>query len=130
MVGGGEDWKVRQGDLMAMHQTCIGMGALSEHAYVALDESVDDAWFCEDWMDTREAQALLAFQNHSVEDFAAEVRRQAGVGYFGLRLLGPLVRRSIEGKSQYHGKPRTPERRSYAERLDDIFGQGIGVHPR
>lgn len=127
MIGGGEDWQVRQGELMARLQQATGLGPLSEKVYVSLDETVDEAWFCEDWMDTREAEALLQFQKHSVDDFVAEVRRQAGLGYYGLRVVGPLVRRAIERHSDYGRSAGGMERRSYAARLSDIFGEGVAV---
>ena len=40
-------------------------------------------------MDTREAQILLAFQNHSYPDFIARARKKSRF----IRILGPLIGR-------------------------------------
>lgn len=58
--------------------------------------------FFGDWLDTTESQALLGFQRHTLEDFYAFVRSNAGWKRHLIKLIAPLARREILKQSPYY----------------------------
>ena len=57
-----------------------------------------------DWVDSTESQNLLNYQKHSFEDFIRDIPASMGPTRYLVRLLGPLIRRSIlsqSGQSPY-----------------------------
>lgn len=58
--------------------------------------------FFGDWLDTKESQALLGFQRHTLEDFYSFVRRNTGLKRHLIRLIAPLARREILKQSPYY----------------------------
>lgn len=58
--------------------------------------------FFGDWLDTRESEELLQFQRHTLQDFYAFVRSNAGFKRHFIRLIGPLARREMLRESPYY----------------------------
>jgi nucleoside-diphosphate-sugar epimerase len=58
--------------------------------------------FFGDWLDTRESQALLKFQRHTLEDFYAWARKRSGLKRYLIKAIAPLARREILKLSPYY----------------------------
>ncbi|MGI9288464.1 MAG: NAD-dependent epimerase/dehydratase family protein [Pseudomonadales bacterium] len=57
--------------------------------------------FYGDWVDTRESQRLLRFQNHTMKAFVQQVQINMGWKYYLVRLIAPLARRILLKSSPY-----------------------------
>ncbi len=57
--------------------------------------------FYGDWVDTRESQRLLQFQNQNMDVFVRQVRNNLGWKYHLVRLIAPLARRMLLKTSPY-----------------------------
>lgn len=62
-------------------------------------------WFATDWMDTRRAQEVLAFQEHSWPDLLAEIRATVGWRRYLLWIFRPLARAVLARRSAYRRSP-------------------------
>ncbi|HSB95453.1 MAG TPA: NAD(P)-dependent oxidoreductase [Spongiibacteraceae bacterium] len=58
--------------------------------------------FFGDWLDTKESQALLKFQRHSLQDFYAWATKKAGIKRYLIKLIAPLARKEILKQSPYY----------------------------
>jgi nucleoside-diphosphate-sugar epimerase len=58
--------------------------------------------FFGDWLDTRESQELLRFQRHTLDDFYAFVRKNAGLKRYFIKLIAPLAKREMLKESPYY----------------------------
>ena len=80
MIGGDAWWMVRASEFSSVIPKALGVGSMRIDAYRAVDPDVDEAFYYEDWMDTAEAQSLLQFQVHTLDDWRREL--EAGVPAF------------------------------------------------
>jgi nucleoside-diphosphate-sugar epimerase len=82
----------------------------------------DDGWYYENWMDTREAQQLLAFQNHSYSDFIVRARQKSRL----IRILGPIlgwvVARSLKADTPYQGENSISSGAALWDDLKAVYG--------
>ena len=95
-IGGGprcqtDAWSFYNGMFNAM-----GLGPLPREAF-----RPGPPYFFGDWLDTRESQALLQFQQHSLEDFYAWLRGKTGIKRYLYRTIAPLATRAILRESPY-----------------------------
>ncbi|GAA1914289.1 NAD-dependent epimerase/dehydratase family protein [Nocardioides marmoribigeumensis] len=91
LVGGDDSCRLRQGQLTEEMTAAVGLrGALPPG--LPGDPADEDGWFCVEWMDTTEAQALLGFQHHSWPDMLREARAAVGWKRPLLRAAAPLAR--------------------------------------
>ncbi|HLT34917.1 MAG TPA: NAD-dependent epimerase/dehydratase family protein [Enhygromyxa sp.] len=86
------------------------------------DPECDDAWYSEDFVDTRPSQQLLDYQQHSLADYLDYVRRAAGWSYYAMRALAPLARRRLMAESPYYGRQLPPDRRPLWTVICEHFG--------
>jgi nucleoside-diphosphate-sugar epimerase len=101
MIGGDASWQKTAREIRTDLFSAMGLRAPRPEAY--RDPGLRDhnsGWYCENWMDTRESQALLQFQNHSYSGFIERVRKKTRL----LRWLAPLIRPLVERKL-YAGSP-------------------------
>lgn len=63
-------------------------------------------YFFGDWVDTEEAQALLRFQRHTLDDIIREIRRNIGARWWLMKLASPVINRMLARKSPYHSSAR------------------------
>lgn len=127
LIGGDESFRIRARDLSTRYQSGLGVAPFHEAAYAVADPAVDAAWYFEDWMDTSEAEALLRFQRHTLDDYFAALARANRLGAALLRPFGALVRRQVHKRSPYLGKPGV-QSRAIAERFADVFGAAVHPH--
>jgi nucleoside-diphosphate-sugar epimerase len=92
MIAGDETCVLVQQDMVDDLTQATGIGRLGPWGTLPGDPDDDQGWFLTDWFDTSEAQALLAFQQHTwkqtLDDLAASLGRRRLLN----RCLGPLVR--------------------------------------
>jgi len=57
--------------------------------------------FYGDWVDTRESQRLLQYQNQTMDVYIQQVRNKLGWKYYLVRVIAPLARRMLLKSSPY-----------------------------
>lgn len=122
-IGGADEFRTRQRELMPRYQHTLGLAPFRDAAFATPHPEVDAAWYFEDWMDTREAQARLGFQRHSLADYFGELARSNRVGALLLRPLGRVVRWHLSKQSSYHGRGAAHQSMTMEDRLAAIFGE-------
>jgi hypothetical protein len=102
MIGGDASWKVSATEFTNVIFNVLGLGSLTKDAFRTCDPNMDDAFYYEDWMDTAEAQDLLDFQDHSLEDWKHELEHgMPKIQYYLTRLVAPLARWFVTRRSPY-----------------------------
>jgi len=96
-VGGGPACQSTYREMLARAFVESGMSPLPEDAF-ALEPA-----FIGDWLDTRESEALLRYQQHTFEDYYASLRTR-GLERLGAKAFGPLVKRWMVSKSPHWGR--------------------------
>jgi uncharacterized protein YbjT (DUF2867 family) len=91
LIGGDDSCRLRQGQLTAEMTAAVGLGGALP-AGLPGDPDDEDGWFCVAWMDTTEAQTVLAFQRHTWPAILAEARAAVGWRRPLLRAASPLAR--------------------------------------
>jgi nucleoside-diphosphate-sugar epimerase len=95
LVGGGSGCQLYYRDFIRQLTDAIGIRALPEDAFTLPPSSPLD------WVDSTESQRLLNYQKHSFEDYIREIPASMGSGRYLVRLLSPLIRRSMLSQSPY-----------------------------
>ncbi len=98
-VGGGEGGQLLQRDFLKGLLETSGLGMLPESAFLVPEKDSD--WFYTDYMDTREAQALLHYQVYTFNDYLEELGKKLGWRKALARCLGPALRLYYSSKSPY-----------------------------
>lgn len=95
LIGGGARCQYYYREIMGQVLDAAGIGSLPERAFAREP-------FATDWLDTRESQALLGYQQRTLSDYADDLRRALG----GLRSLvvafRPVVRQWLLAHSPYY----------------------------
>jgi UDP-glucose 4-epimerase len=99
LIGGGQRCQLRCSDFTNRLMVAMGIGALPETAFKKPREP--EEWYYTSWMDTRESEALLKYQTRTLEDYIAEMKKNAGALRYVIRLFSPLIRRMIARQSPY-----------------------------
>lgn len=128
MIGGGDSFLLRSRELNRRFQECKGIPGFDDAAFATPDPAVDDSWYFEDWMDTRESEALLRFQRHSFADYLAAVARANRLGALLLRPFGGLILRQIHKQSPYHARPAAVQSSPIQARFAGLFGEAARPH--
>lgn len=90
MIGGDDSHRLRQKELSRRISTAMGLpGVLGDSAHG--DPADDDAWFATDWMDTRESQHALSFQEQSFDDLLKTIARRMGLLRLVFRAIAPVA---------------------------------------
>jgi hypothetical protein len=108
-IGGGKGNRLLQEEFVSKMLEAFGIGMLPREVFKPV-RTVDDYYHC-DWMDTKEAQELLNFQNHTFDDFIEVYRKQVGFRRFIIRLFRPLARSILIRKSPYYKKHKEERKR-------------------
>jgi UDP-glucose 4-epimerase len=95
LIGGGARCQIRQADMLFPVLEAIGVGRLPESAFTT-------APFHTDWLDTEESQRLLAYQRHTVDDYARDLVQRLGWRRLAIRALRPLIRREMLKRSAHY----------------------------
>jgi nucleoside-diphosphate-sugar epimerase len=115
VIGGNASWQQRAGDLLARLFEARGLRPLPASAFRLPDSTHDASWYYEDWVDTRESQSMLCYQQHSFEEYLADVRQQSGWWREVTRVAAPLIRWQMLRASPYYGRAQPPDRRTFWE---------------
>lgn len=124
LIGGDDSFRLRSCELTRRYQHALGLAPFADDAYALPDPAVDDSWYFEDWMDTRESQALLGYQRHTFEDYIAALARENRWSAMALRPFGGMVGAYICKQSHYRGRPPAVQSASIGERFAVHFGEG------
>jgi nucleoside-diphosphate-sugar epimerase len=123
MIGGDSSWQLTALDIRRALYRAMGLAPVVE-AY--REPHSDAGWYYENWMDTREAQRLLDFQNHSFDDFIVRVRAKSRL----MRLLGPVIS-LLAGKKLVQDSPYLGEKAiGQGETLWDDINSVYGIDDR
>lgn len=98
LIGGDESFALTQSQLEDDIYQALGIGRLSAGYGQPGDPDDDRGWGLTDWFDTTESQQLLGFQAHTWQQTLDGLAAAAGVQRLVLRVVGPVVRRSLERK--------------------------------
>ena len=96
LIGGGERCRLRSRELRIRVGALVGLPDLPEAAFARRP-------YYTDWMDTDEAQRLLQFQRHDLDDYVAEMRlRVSPLVPAVMRLFGGWIARQLLAQSPYY----------------------------
>lgn len=101
LIGGGKRCQYLYRELVAGVLDAAGVGMLPARAFTRTP-------FPTDWLDTRESQRLLQYQERTVEDYARDLRALLGFRRHLVRLLRPVVRWWLLRYSPYWRRAETP----------------------
>ena len=94
LIGGGERCQLRYGDMLGAFMQVLGQAPLPKRAFNTVDYSVD-------WLDTRESQQLLKYQQRTYDDYVDAVTALLGPWLPLVRWCRPVVRWLILRQSPY-----------------------------
>jgi len=94
LIGGGERCQFYYREFVQRVLEATGVGMLPDAAFSTTP-------FCTDWLDTRLSQELLQYQQHTLDDFTAEMIKLLGVRRRFIRLCRPAVRAWLLRQSPY-----------------------------
>ena len=103
-IGGGKGNQLYQREFVSKLLSVLGIGMLPEEAFKPV-KNVTDFYHC-DWMDTREAQKLLEFQQHSFDDFLKVFKKKIWFRRLLIKTSRPLVRALLLNKSPYYNQKK------------------------
>lgn len=93
-IGGGPACQLRQRQIVTGVLEAVGVGMLPEKAFTSVP-------FPTDWLDTGESNRVLRFQEHTLDDYIADVRQLLGPRRGLIRLLRPAIRAWLLRQSPY-----------------------------
>ncbi len=100
LIGGGPRCQYRFDEIVGRVLEAMGVGMLPAEAF-------SNVTFCTDWMDTRESQRLLHFQQRDLGDYIEDMKKLVGFKRHLIRLFRPLARRWLLSKSPYYRRRKT-----------------------
>jgi len=95
LVGGGSGCQLFYRDFIRQFTDAMGIRPFPDEAFALPPSSPMD------WVDSTESQRLLNYQKRSFEDFIRDIPASLGPTRYLVRLLGPLIRRSILNQSPF-----------------------------
>ncbi len=93
-IGGGPRCQLLYRDIVTRVLETVGVGMLPEAAFSQVPYPVD-------WLDTAESQRLLQYQQRTLDDYLADLRRALGWRRAWVRALRPLARWMLLRRSPY-----------------------------
>lgn len=94
LIGGGERCQLRYGDMLNAFMQVLGQAPLPKRAFNTVDYSVD-------WLDTRESQQLLKYQQRTYDDYVHALTALLEPWLPLVRWCRPVVRWLILRQSPY-----------------------------
>lgn len=95
LIGGGASCQLIYADMMTQVLDATGVGPLPERAF-------SHETFATDWLDTRESQDVLCFQQRTFRDYTNDLRSALGPLRGLILATRPLVRRWLLSQSPYY----------------------------
>ena len=104
LIGGGKDFQYTSGAFYEKMFSIFGVKDLPKSAFKTARSPKEhpEDWFFVDWMDTNEAQELLNFQNHTMDDYFNDLKEYVGGLRHLAKLFGPIVTKILLNKSPYY----------------------------
>ncbi|NVM28513.1 MAG: NAD(P)-dependent oxidoreductase [Candidatus Helarchaeota archaeon] len=102
LIGGGKSCQMLNREFTKTMLEANSIGMFPESAFKVPKDAND--WYYIDWMDTTEAQELLHFQNLTIEDHFADVRKNLGWKRYFFKLMSRIIRWYMLKKSAYYKK--------------------------
>ncbi len=93
-IGGGPACQLRHRQIVTGVLEAVGIGMLPETAFTSVP-------FPTDWLDTEESNQVLRFQEHTLDDYVADVGHLLGSRRRLIRLLRPVIRPWLLRQSPY-----------------------------
>ncbi len=103
LIAGGPRCRFLYGELVERVLNAMGIGMLPEEAFAQTP-------FATDWMDTAPGEALLHYQQHTLDDYIREMLLLLGPRRWLMRLARPWVRAALLRRSPYYRAARTARR--------------------
>jgi nucleoside-diphosphate-sugar epimerase len=105
LIGGGPRCQYVYREIVERVLTAVGIGMLPAAAFSTTP-------FATDWLDTAASQAVLSYQQRTLDDYITDVRAALGPRYVAVRLLRPVIRRRLLDQSPYwrRSRPANPRR--------------------
>lgn len=97
LIGGGPRCQFYYRDLVGRIMDTVGIGRLPDKAF-------SEVPFSTDWMDTRESQRLLKYQQRSLDDYLKDIRSLAGWRLPFIQAFRPFIRSWLLSLSPYWRK--------------------------
>jgi len=85
LIGGGARCQLYQRDIVSGVLDAVGVGMLPDEAFTHVP-------FPTDWLDTKESQEVLDFQNRTLDDYIQEVTALLGFKRHLIRAFRPVIR--------------------------------------
>jgi nucleoside-diphosphate-sugar epimerase len=104
LIGGGDSHRMELADLQRAMTWAAGVPGVLPPSRPG-DPDDDTAWFCTDWMDTTEAQRVLAFQRHTWRETRRALAHRAGLRRYVSWPVVPTVRTLLTLRSPLRGFP-------------------------
>lgn len=104
LIGGDDTHRVGQAEVSRRIAGAMGM-PFAIPAGRPGNPDDDDAWFATDWMDSSEAQRVLAFQHTSFPELLAETSRRLGIARHATLVAVPVLWLYLTTRSPYRGRP-------------------------
>jgi len=99
LIGGGKSNQFTNREFLGRYFKKLGLGKLPLGIFKV--PSSENDWYYTHWMDTKESQSILDYQNHSYEDFLEEFSKNFGFLRYFMIVLRPLIKPIIKKKSPY-----------------------------
>jgi nucleoside-diphosphate-sugar epimerase len=97
LIGGGKRCQLYERDFISRFLEINGIGMLPEEAFTKKP-------YYTAWMDTEESQKLLSYQRLTFDDYLKEIKKTIGFRRYIIKLLSPVIRKSLLAKSPYYKK--------------------------
>jgi UDP-glucose 4-epimerase len=112
LIGGDDSFALLQGEVQDDVMDALGVGRLGAAAGLPGDPNDDRGWGLTDWFDTREAQQLLEFQQHTWSETVQWLADAQGPRRTALRALRPILLPLM--RAFFIGQKRWERRDAYA----------------
>ncbi|MBN1801827.1 MAG: NAD(P)-dependent oxidoreductase [Candidatus Lokiarchaeota archaeon] len=100
LIGGGEGCQLYQRDFLTGVFDAFGLKMLPDDCFKVPTKKED--WFYIDWMDTKNSQDALKFQTVTFEQYVEGMKRNSKMKRLGMKILGPLAKRTLIKMSPYN----------------------------
>jgi len=100
MLGGGSNCQFINRVFLSKYFDVLGIGMLPETVFK--EATTPDEWYYTNWMDTKESQKLLQYQEHTFEDYLKELKKRTRLIILLTTLFRPFIRKYLIRKSPYY----------------------------
>jgi nucleoside-diphosphate-sugar epimerase len=126
LIGGeAPDWTRTAAEFFDAILQAQGMKPIPERYFRQPAPQNDSLWYYEDWMDVRESQAVLRYQQHSFAEMIASLSgSEPAAPRWVLRLLSASMQRRLVKQSPFDRKRDGLDQRTHWQAACELFGIG------